>query len=384
MKRDQNGSTHIVLLLTVIVIAIIGFIGWRALQGSKSQTNPNTANTPSVGTTQALNANTYQGDITQNLQLKTIKLTGTGQQGIAIDSKTGDVYIGTYSGINNKCIAGNPNQGQSYLSVVDPSSNKEVAAASTDQAPIWPAIDDQRNLVYVAASSGSVAIHKLGTGEKIGSIHVGGLPHMPALLNNIMVVSNTYDQSETYYSAINVETRQVIGNYKGPSLPHPIAIDSQKKLAYMMGVASGQVTVIDMNTGQPVTSFTLPGGVGQMALSTKLGKIVTSANTPGSSMAVFDLTSYKNLGTIGFNGANTPGTSIAIDDNSGLAFVVISDQNAIGVASLTTLKPLGFFKTGGCPYAVRLDSQRGKGYVTNSGDGSLTTFDLKNLESALR
>lgn len=386
MHKYQRGFAHIVLfLLIILVITVIGLVGWKVYYKSASPTNKVAVNVSSnPANTRMLNDNTYQGDISQKLQLRTVKLTGTGQQGIAIDPNTGYVYVGTYSGISNKCVAGNPNQGQSYLSIVDPSKAKEVAAVTTDQSPIWPAIDDQRQLVYVAASSGSVAVHKLGTGEKIGSIHVGGLPHMPAILGNIMVVSNTHDQSETYYSAVNLDTKQVIGNYKGPSLPHPIALDDQKKLAYMMGVESGQVTIIDMSTGQPVSNFTLAGGVGQMTISTTLNKIVTSANAPGSSMTVFDLSSQKSLATIGFNGANTPGTSVTIDDTTGLAFVVISDQNAIGLASLHTLRPLGYFKTGGCPYAVRLDVQRGKGYVTNSGDGSLTEFDLKNLETAFQ
>ncbi|HEV2412242.1 MAG TPA: hypothetical protein VGS28_00350 [Candidatus Saccharimonadales bacterium] len=382
MRRSQRGFAAVLaILLVAFLVAVVGYIAYRKYHHINSVISRNTSTNTEA---QSFNQNSYQGDITQKLHLQTIKLSGTGQQGIAVDPNTGYVYVGAYSGINNRCMAGNPNQGQSLLNIVDPTQAKQVAAVQTDEAPIWPAVDDQKGVVYLATSSGSVAIHKLGTGEKLGSIHVGGLPHMPALLGNLMVVSNTYDQSETYYSVVDLNTNQVVGNYKAPALPHPIAIDEQDKLAYMMGVQSGGVETINMDTGQPVSNFTLQGGVGQMTLSTKLGKIVTSANAPGSSMTVFDLATKKNLGTIGFNGANTPGTSVAIDDATGLAFVVISDQDAIGVASLNTLKPLGYFKTGGCPYAVRLDSQRGKGYVTNSGDGTLTVFDLKDLESALQ
>jgi len=66
-----------------------------------------------------------------------------------------------------------------------------------------------------------------------------------------------------------------------------------------------------------------------------------------------------------------------------LFFVVIADQNGIGVGSLESMKPLGYFKVGVCPYGVRLDSARGKGYVTNSGDNTLTVFDIKEAQKVL-
>lgn len=327
----------------------------------------------------------YLGDITNQLKLQQIQLTGKGTQGLAIDQDTGLVYTAAFSGINNKCLAGDTNSSasESFLNIVDPARSKEIVAVPTDRAPIWPTVDARRDVVYVAASSGSVAIHNRGTGEKTGSINVGGLPHQSAFLGNVMVVSNTYDQSQTYYSVINLDSRTVTANPKGPRLPHPIAIDEEAKLAYMMGVEAAEVTTIDMDTGQPKETFKLEGGGGQMTFSKKLQKFVTDSSEPGTSAAVFDFVTRKPLGTLGFQGANSPGSGLAIDDESGLLFVVISDLNAVGVASLKTLKPLGFFKVGGCPYGVRIDGQRKKGYVTNSGDRMLTVFNLKELSSVV-
>lgn len=381
LSKRQNGFGHIGLLVAVLVIAAVGFVGWRVMSKDKNEDKPATSTAQNTDSPRPFG--NYQGDITSKLKLQQVKLTGTGQQGVAVDEQTGLVYIGTYSGINNKCLAGSPNSGRSLLSVVDPKQAKEIAAVDTDRAPIWPAVDAKRDLVYVAASSGSVALHKRANGEKVGSINTGGLPHMPAQLGNIMVVSNTYDQSQTYYSAVNLDSRKVIGNHKGPRLPHPIVVDEQAKLAYMMGVESAEVALIDMATGQLKEKFTLEGGAGQLAMSKKYSKFVTSANQAGSSLAVYNLSDKKLQGRIGFEGANTPGTVLAIDEDSGLVFVVLGDQNAVGVASLETLKPLGFFKTGGCPYAVRVDSQAGKGYVSNSGDGTLTIFDLDALKTTL-
>lgn len=382
LKHNANGFHIVPVLVFLVVVGIVGLVGWRVMN-SKDTPQPTTVQ-PNQEQPQSKLSGNYLGDITSKLELEQVKLTEKGQQGIAIDDQTGLVYVGTYSGINNKCLPGNLTGGKSYLSVIDPATAKETAAVVTDGAPIWPSVDSDRGEVYVAASSGTVAIHKTGSGEKLGSIAVGGLPHMPAHLDNILVVSNTNDQSQTYYSAVNLDTKKIIGDYASPKFPHPIAIDTEAKLAYMMGVEAAEVVVIDMSTGKPGETFKLEGGGGQMTLSKKLGKFITSSSKPGTSMAVFDFDSKKSVGTIGFEGVNAPGSGVAIDEQNGLAFVVISDQNAVGVASLETLKPLGFIKTGGCPYAVKIDANRGKGYVTNSGDGTLTIFDIKNLLEALK
>lgn len=377
--RNEKGFHVLPVLLFLIVISAVAFVGWKVISKENDKVSESNARTETQKTFGA-----YRGDITSQLDLQQVALTGRGNQGIAIDEETGYVYIGTFGGLNNKCLVGNPNAPEkSYLNIVDPKKAKELAGVVTDAAPIWPAIDTKRDLVYVAASSGTVAIHKRGSGEKVGSIKLGGLPHLPAMLGNIMVVSNTYDQSQTYFSAVNLDTRQVVGNHKGPRLPHPIIVDEDAKLAYMMGVESAEVGVIDMTNGTLKETFTLAGGAGQLEVSKKYKLFITDSNQGGSSVALFDMDSKNLLSRIGFEGANTPGTGLAIDEESGLLFVIISDQNAVGVASLESHKPLAFFKTGACPYAVKVDTKLGKGYVTNTGDGTLTIFNLDELIDSL-
>ena len=110
---------------------------------------------------------------------------------------------------------------------------------------------------------------------------------------------------------------------------------------------------------------------------------ISDSSKPGTSVAVFDMNTKKQLAAIGFQGANAPGSGLAIDEVSGLFFVTIGDNNAVGVGSLETLKPLGFFKAKGCPYAVKVDTARGLGFVSNASDGWLTVFDLKELKKVL-
>ena len=384
MKRSQQAGFHVLeLSLLLFVLATIGVVGWYVAKAHKPATTV-TNTTHQIASSQNTESasDVYMSDITSKLSLKTISMTGKGSQGLAIDPKTGYVYVGAFGGINNACLQGN-NQGTSYLDVVDPAQGKQVTATPADFAPIWPAVDDQRGLVYLASSSGVVGIFRLGTGERVGVYRVGGVPHMPAVLGNILVVSNTNDASQDYYSAVNLDSGQVIGAFKGAHLPHPVIVDPDKKIAYMMGVESGDVQVIDMTTGLPQSLFTLEGGAGQLIISKKYNLMITDANKDGDSAAFYDLTSHKMLGTVGFAGLGTPGTGLAVDDADGLLFVILQDRNALAVASLKTMKPLGYFTAGGCPYAVRIDSQRGLGYVTDTGPGALTEFRLSDLKKAL-
>lgn len=376
--RQKKVLVGAVLLATFLTV---GVISWWLMRPSSP--GPTSQNVPSDQKTEAsLYKGSYLGDLTSETVVENIAISSLGAQGIDIDPETGQVYIGAFAGLTNKCL-NQPGLSGGTLSVVDPAQKKEIAAVTTDGAPIWPAVDASRNKVYIAASSGSIAVHELGTGKKLGSINLGGLPHMPAIVGNIMVVSNTYNQSQTYYSAINLDTEKEIGHYTSPKLPHPIVVDEQLKRAYMMGVEDASIVAIDMTTGQPIETFQLPGGRGQLALWEEQNIAVTDASSGGASLSLFDWRTRQLTQSLGFEGANSPGTVLAIDQTSGLLFVIISDQNAVGVVSLEDRKPVGYFKVGACPYAVRLDETRGKGYITNTGDKTLTVFDLASLRQKL-
>jgi len=385
ISKNNRGFSVVELLIILVILGLIGGVGWFVLQRQKTDKSSSTTSNTSGSTEKTTKSTNYQADITSKLKLQSIQLTGAGTQGLDVDLETGLVYAGNTGNTISKCDPGNVQQkpGRNTISVIDPSKGTELAREATDNGPIWPIVDPKRNVVYMAnsGSPGTISLHEKGTGKKLESITVGGMPHAFGILDNILVVSNTHDSTQTYYSAVNLDTRKVIGNHKSPALPHPVVVDPEAKLAYMMGVQNAEVVVINMTTGQPKENFKLEGGNGQLAISKKLGKMVTDASKPGSGVVIYDSNTKKPLTDFGFQGLNAPGTGIAIDEESGVFYVVIADQNGIGVGSLESMKPLGFFKVGECPYAVRLDAKRGKGYVTNSRDNTLSVFDLKEVRA---
>jgi hypothetical protein len=82
-------------------------------------------------------------------------------------------------------------------------------------------------------------------------------------------------------------------------------------------------------------------------------------------------------------GQNVAAWGMQVDEESGLFFAAILSQDKIGIADVNTLMTLGYIPTGKCPYAVRLDTVRKLGIVTNQYDNSVTVFDLAAVRSAL-
>ena len=396
VESEKRGFPILVFLVVLITLGLVGVFGWRFWSRS---TNPRavsrtteireTSAIPLIKPTESKKslARTDLGDISAKLNLQSILLTGAGTQGLAVDGETGLVYAGNTGNTISKCDPGDVQErpGRNTMSVIDPAKGIELARVPTDDGPIWPIVDPNRDVVYMANSGGkgTISIHEKGTGIKLESIQLGGMPHAAGVLDNILVVSNTNDKSQTYYAAINLETRKLIAHHPSPKFPHPVVVDAEEKLAYMMGVEAAEVVVIDMTTGQPKETFTLEGGAGQLLLSKKYGKILTDSSQPGTAVAIFDLKTKKQLSAFGFSSLNAPGTGLALDEDSGLAFVVVADKNAIGLFDIEAMQPVGYFTVGTCPYGIRLDPERGKGYVTNSGDNTLTVFAIKEVVAAI-
>lgn len=378
---------HLSLLVISLSLLLVGAACQKNVvtQNQATTTLSNTTPPPVLNANTAAKLTIYRGDVTSHITPEVITLTGTGTQGLDVDPQTGLVYLGNNGSVISKCTPiSTSGEGRDTMSIVDPVLKKEIARPKTDGGPIWPTVDVARDVVYMASSgSGTIAVHKRGSGAKIQSIKTSGLPHMAGIFGNMMVVSNTFDKSQTYYSAIDLTTRKVIGHYTSPALPHPVAVDADAKIAYMMGVQDGSVVAIDLTTGQPQANFKFEGAGGQLAISKKFNTAYTSSSTPGTSAAAFDLTTHAAVGTMSFNELNAPGSSVTVDEEAGLLYIVVADRDALAIANADTLQPLGYFKTGTCPYGVRLDIPRGLGYVSNSGSHSLTMFDLKKVRSAV-
>lgn len=330
--------------------------------------------------------NTTQAPTATKPQNQVIQTSGAGTQGIDVDLETGLVYI-AHNGSNTcKPIAPGKDalpKGANTLSIVDPAAGKETVNIETEFSPIWPTVDTKRKVVYVAGSGGTIGSHKLGEGTKIKSLKVGGLPHMVGLSNDgILVVSNTNDGSQTYYSAVNADTFSLIGHFESPKFPHAIVYNQDKNIFYMIGVESGKIVVIDAKTGLSERTFSankIDKNSAQMALAPVLKQLFVSVAVPKEGINVIDAEKETIVNTFDFARQGSPPTSLAIDESRGLLFVVRTDFDAVEILDLKTGQTRGSIAVDDCPYAVRLDTKRGLGFVSSSAKATLTVFNLDQL-----
>lgn len=323
-----------------------------------------------------------------DVAVRSIALTGGGTNGLDIDPSTGLVYAVNNASTSDWC--GVPVGARSNtLSIVDADAGREIASVPTDPGPVWPLVDSTRDVVYVAASTeGRVAVHRLGSGQKVKSISVGGLPHDLGLepRAGLLIVSNTNDGSQRYMSVVDPASGTVRAHHRVARFPHRIAFDAAEARAYMMSVESGTITVVDMRTGEVIDSFDSGGG-GTMAFSSRARRLFVPGRNAGApnTIRALDADTHAFIGEIGaFAGAGHQAFGLTVDERRGLLYATVGDSNLVGVADIQTLQPLGVFEVDTCPWGVRLDPARGRGYVTSPARGTVGVFDLEAVAAAAR
>lgn len=356
---------------------------------------PLTANVPGQTANVGTSASTSVKSLS-SVSIAKVQLTGAGTEGLDIDKKTGYVYALNNGAIISGC-KGDVTQtggrqevvkGASTLSIVDPTAGKEIVNVATEQAPIWPLVDTERNVVYAAGSgNGKVAIHELGTGKKIESMTIGGRPHAFGLSpSGILIASNTNDSTQTYMSAISAATRKLISHHKAPEFPHGIVYDAANDVFYLVGVKQGDIAIVDGKTGEIKGTMTLTekfNNSNMLAFSPKTRQLFVSDTQQTSAVTVVNVDTQKIVGHIGWSQTSWPAWGMEVDDANGLLYAALPNGNVVGVADVKSLKPLATIPVDECPYAVRLDTAKGKGYTTGQVNATLSIFDLATVKAAL-
>lgn len=322
--------------------------------------------------------------------LRQIALSSGGTNGLDIDPSTGLVYAVNNSAVSDWCGQKIEKRSDS-LHIIDPDQAKELVAVATDKGPVWPLIDTNKGQVYVATSSeGIVALHKINSGEKLGTIKVGGLPHDLGLdpTSNLLFVSNTNDGSQKYVAVVDTLTASVVAQHQVAPLPHRIMVDKNLRVAYVVSVDSGIISIFNTENGQPAGQIET-GGKGTLAYSASKRRLfVPDASTPGQpeGVRVIDAESKKSVGTIGpfLTSAGHQAFGLAVDEKNGLLYASLGDSSYVGIADLNTLKPLAIFDANACTWGIKLDEQRQRGYVTNAISGHVTMFDLGKISAELK
>ena len=329
--------------------------------------------------------------------LRHIRISRAGANGLVVDTATGWVYVAINGVTSPWC--GDVGTFQTGLSLVDGAAGMEVATVATGESPVWPFVDSQRGKVYVAGSGGqgTVVTHDARSGaiERIAT--VGGRPHDLGLdpAGPLMVVSNTFDRSQTFASVLDVATGVVAANIPVPFLPHKVVVDAGARVAYVASLGAGEITAVDLTTGAKLREFT-SGPIPQTSamiyspLRRRLyvGKTAGAMPGAGTTIVAVDPGSGAVVGEAGtFTPASpTPARAwggFGLDDGQGLLYAAMGNTNFVAVVDVAAMKPVAIFEVDACPWAVALDVGRDTGYVSSNQSAMVTAFSLSKVMRAI-
>ncbi len=331
--------------------------------------------------------------------LELIPVATPGANGLTVHPTTGDVYL-VLNGADFWC-SGQPDGDATYaetLSIIDGSTATEVANVPTDPGPVWPIVDVARDRVYVAASGagGTIVAHDPATGSALETWNLGGRPHDMGLdvQGSTMVVSNTYDMSQTYVSVWDLDDEVELSHPAVPGLPHKIVVDDDERVAYVVSLGAGEITAIDLVTGQVVDTLSsgdIPQTSGMVFSPSRrilyVGKTAGTTPEEGNTLVAVDVDTGQIVGTTGtfLPNVSTPTRpwQMALDDETGLLYAALANSSSVIVVNVDTMTPVGLIEVDTCPWAVVLDVDRGYGYVSHNEAATVARFDLDKVTSAL-
>ena len=314
-----------------------------------------------------------------------------GAEGIALDPTTGLVYIGLNGNIISGCEGDatrggaplTPGPGTNQMSIVNPSTSREVAAVSTGLAPIWPTVHPSRGVVYMMGSggTGTVTVHNASDGRVVKTIRVGGRPHMAGLdySTGLMLVGNTVRSSnvvaeQNHATVINTATDAITREFETSPAPHGVVVDQERDLMYFSAVGDGAIVVVSAATGQVLSSGIPKSAYGadfggnnmltRQAATRRLFQVNTQPGKTGILVAdEVTLTAEKVIGMTD----NAVPWGMTVDEPNRLLFAALPNRNVVAVVALDTLTHVVNIPVGACPYAVAVDPQRRIGVTSNQG-----------------
>lgn len=154
---------------------------------------------------------------------------GTGNNGIAIDPHTGDLYVANFAG--------------DTVTVISGSTNRAVGVLNVGPNPDGTLYDPISGLVYVSLfHSNQVVLLNPNTGRVV-SVVVGGDPEGFAYLgpDHLVAVADTGSDSLT---VLDASTGEVVESLPGGSTPNDLAYDAGSQLLFVSDENTGSLLEI--------------------------------------------------------------------------------------------------------------------------------------------
>lgn len=280
------------------------------------------------------------------------------------------------------------NQGDTNVSVVDPSSERQVAtiaektigvhgheiAASADGrlafVPIYgstgvgkPGIDGHDLLVVDLASRSIVGDIDFGHGVR---------PHFPLLdpVSGMLYVTTELDKTVTI---IDPKTRKIVGSVPtGQEQSHMLAISHDGRLGYTANVGPGTISVLDLVGRKTIAVIPVSGDVQRVSISTD-DKFVFTSDQTKPQLAVIDTATNKVKTWVPLPGTGY-GTAATLDGR--WLLVAVPSANQVAVVDLKSMQVVRRVDVANNPQEILVRPDGKVAYVSCAGAGQVAAIDL--------
>ena len=180
---------------------------------------------------------------------------------------------------------------------------------------------------------------------------------------------------------IDPEERRIERQYElDQSLPHMVAVFSDESRAYTANSGSGTISVIDLNLEKTISTIPI-GGVPMGFALTRDNSRLFASNRTGDSVALIDTGTNSIVRMIRLEGQPA---RLLLTQNDDLLLVSLHEAGDVAVIDTKTLEAVGRFHAGFNVEGMNVDEQAGFGYVSAQGDDKIVKFSLGDWKVRLQ
>jgi len=278
------------------------------------------------------------------------------------------------------------NQGDRTLSIVDPSTGKEIAAvpvggitghevaASPDGRIAFVPIYGNSGVAKPGTDGANMAVIDIAARKVVGNVDFGhGIrPHCPIYdpVSKLLYVTTELDQTITI---IDPKTLKIVGTIPTTQpYSHMLAISHDGKRGYTANVKPGTVSVLDMNARKTITVIPISPYTQRISISPDDRMAFTSDQT-SPRLAVIDTASDRVAHWVDLPGEGY-GTGATLDGR--WLLVTVPGKNEVAVVNLKTLKVEKTIEVPAAPQEVLMRPNGKEAYVSCNIKNQVAVIDL--------
>lgn len=280
---------------------------------------------------------------------------------LAVDQKRNLVYVS--------------NQADDTVSVIDGATNTVVHTVRVGKYPNGVAVNPRTNTIYVANLNGGTLSIINGTQLTTSTLRLGSSPAKVAVNPSTNRVYVTLEDRNGFLEVVDGKERKVEASIPLPPYPLSVAVDLESNQVYVADFlcGCGQISVVDGSTNTVVNTINVPGAslLEGVALDWKHDRAYATDENNG--FYVIDPTSGTVLGQVSDlhypnEVAAIPGTNLAVEPDTGSNHAVFIDAVTLAIKKKVRV---GKFPTG-----VAVNATTKQVYVANRHSDSVSVIQL--------